>query len=534
MSNTDYENIWFVCKYSSRINSIIDKYSKLEFRFPEYKYQVIVEQPHELKLEAAFDEKLQKFIINESKLDEYQLFVLSCIRYQKLLQIVITIFNQYEKKPEERKRYLLKRTFAILNNDRSQLNFKNFINPHEIINDLEYSRNSLVGYTGCIYKIRSILENFTQEALLSSDLSTQEKAIEERLKKSDFFVSLNYMIQKYFDKQLRVDYVNGMIGFYMVDENDRVSYFDDLSDGEKSLLTMIFWLYGNDLTDGFMIVNEPELHLHPQYQKELAEVCDQISEHIGAQFILSTNSPLFINEKNLTSVYRMYKNKNQNSLVSAPRINVDYDDATLMHMLRFENLSKLFFVDKIILVEGDTDAYFFSFYLNYLKTFPEWKNKIRDYEIININGKGSFSTRRKFLRKFNIKNYFIGDWDNTVDYGFFSRAELNRFYMLADKQAKTQKSEKRYSDYYNRLVKTILTFAPKKHKAIIKGIEKLYNDKVFILKEGAIETYVPLEKKGLSYMAYFCNAYFYDRILNQNFKEQRKELNQIMKIIFND
>ena len=156
------------------------------------------------------------------------------------MQIVITIFNQYEKKPEERKRYLLKRTFAILNNDRSQLNFKNFINPHEIINDLEYSRNSLVGYTGCIYKIRSILENFTQEALLSSDLSTQEKAIEERLKKSDFFVSLNYMIQKYFDKQLRVDYVNGMIGFYMVDENDRVSYFDDLSDGEKSLLTMIF------------------------------------------------------------------------------------------------------------------------------------------------------------------------------------------------------------------------------------------------------------------------------------------------------
>jgi len=113
-------------------------------------------------------------------------------------------------------------------------------NPHEIINDLEYSRNSLVGYTGCIYKIRSILENFTQEALLSSDISTQEKAIEERLKKSDFFVSLNYMIQKYFDKQLRVDYVNGMIGFYMVDENDRVSYFNDLSDGEKSLLTMIF------------------------------------------------------------------------------------------------------------------------------------------------------------------------------------------------------------------------------------------------------------------------------------------------------
>jgi len=532
LSDVDYENIGFVCKYTSKINSILDKYSKLNLRFPEYKLQTLLEQPHTLTLHASFDEKEQEFTIDKSKLNEYQLFILLCIRYQKLLQIVIVIFNQYEKKPEERKRYLLKKSFAILNNNRSNLDFKNFINPNEIINDLNYSRNSLVGYTWCIYKIWSILENFTQKELLSPDLNQQEKVIDERLKKSDFFVSLNYMMNKYFDKHLRVDYVNGMIGFYMVDEKERVFYFNDLSDGEKSLLTMIFALYGNNLADGFMIVNEPELHLHPQYQKELAEVCEEISDRIGTQFIISTNSSLFINEKNLTNVYRMYKNKDQNSLISAPKITVDYDDATLMHMLRFENLSKIFFVDKIILVEGDTDAYFFSFYLNYLKTQPEWKNVIRDYEIININGKGSFSTWRRFLRKFNIKNYFIGDWDNTVDYWFFSRAELNRFYLLANKQVKKQKPEKRYRDYYNRLVKTILTFAPKKHKAIIRGIEKLYEDQVFILKEGAIETYVPLEKKGLSYMAYFCNAYFYDWLLDEHFASQRKELNQIMKIIF--
>ena len=532
LSDVDYENIGFVCKYVSKINSILDKYSKLNLKFPEYKLQTLLEQPHTLTLHASFDEREQEFTIDESKLNEYQLFILLCIRYQKLLQIVIVIFNQYEKKPEERKRYLLKRSFAILNNNRSNLDFKNFINPNEIINDLEYSRNSLVGYTWCIYKIWSILENFTQKELLSPDLNQQEKAIDERLKKSDFFVSLNYMMKKYFDKQLRVDYVNGMIGFYMVDEKERVFYFNDLSDGEKSLLTMIFALYGNNLADGFMIVNEPELHLHPQYQKELAEVCEEISDRIGTQFIISTNSSLFINEKNLTNVYRVYKNKDQNSLISAPKITVDYDDATLMHMLRFENLSKIFFVDKIILVEGDTDAYFFSFYLNYLKTQPEWKNVIRDYEIININGKGSFSTWRRFLRKFNIKNYFIGDWDNTVDYWFFSRAELNKFYLLANKQIKKQKPEKRYRDYYNRLVQTILTFAPKKHKAIIRGIEKLYEDQVFILKEGAIETYVPLERKGLSYMTYFCNTYFYDWLLDEHFASQRKELNQIMKIIF--
>jgi hypothetical protein len=146
-------------------------------------------------------------------------------------------------------------------------------------------------------------------------------------------------------------------------------------------------MYGNDLKEGFLIINEPELHLHPQIQKEIAQVFDHVSQNINSQFIFSTNSGLFINEGNITNVYRVYRNEQSESQIISPKIQVDYDDATLIHMLKFENLSKIFFVNKIILVEGDTDAYFFSFYLNYLKTLPEWKSKISDYEVININGK---------------------------------------------------------------------------------------------------------------------------------------------------
>ena len=533
LSNLDFENIWFVCKYYSKINTLITKYSKLNLEFPPHKLETFLEGNHSIKLTASFNEKAQEFIIDESILTEHEQFILNCIKYQKLLQILITIFNTYERKPEEKKRYLLKKTFTILNTHRTEVKFDNFVDPSKIINDLEYSRNSLIGYTECIYKIRSILEHFSQDQLLKSTTEELSKGtIDEKLKNSSFFKSLSYMVKKYLRRNLKVEYINETISLYMTDEQERVTYFDDLSDGEKSLLTIIFWLYWNDLTDGFIIIKEPELHIHPQYQKELAEVCENISEQLGTQFIFSTNSGLFINEKNLTSVYRVYKDKNQNSLISAPRISIDYDDATLMHMLRFENLSKIFFVDKIILVEWDTDAYFFSFYLNYLKTLPKRKDKIRDYEIININWKGSFSTRRKFLRRFDIKNYFIGDWDNTVDFWFFSRAELNKYYLMANQQVKKQRAEKKYCDYYNRLVKTILTFNPKKHKAIIKWIEKMYSQNVFILKEWAIETYVPTEKKGLAYVAYFCNAYFYDWLHDENFAEKRNELEDIMKHIF--
>ena len=533
LSNLDFENIGFVCKYYSKINHLISKYSKLNLEFPPHKLETFLEENHSIKLHTSFDEKAQCFNIDESLLTEHEQFILSCIRYQKLFQILITIFNTYEKKSDERSWYLLKKTFTILNTHRTEVKFDNFVDPSKIINDLEYSRNSLIWYTECVYKIWSILEHFSQDQIQNWNIQElSKKTIDEKLKSSSFFKSLSYMIMKYLWRHLKVEYINGTISLYMTDQQERISYFDDLSDWEKSLLTIIFGLYWNDLTDWFIIIKEPELHIHPQYQKELAEVCENISEQLWTQFIFSTNSGLFINEKNLTSVYRVYKDKNQNSLISAPRITVDYDDATLMHMLRFENLSKIFFVDRIILVEWDTDAYFFSFYLNYLKTQPEWKDKIRDYEIININWKWSFNAWRKFLKKFNIKNYFIGDWDNTVDFWFFSRAEINKYYLMANQQVKKNKTEKRYSDYYNRLVKAILTFNPKKHKAILKGIEKLYDQDIYILKEWAIETYVPTEKKWLSYVAYFCNTYFYDWLLDENFRERRHELEEIMKNIF--
>jgi hypothetical protein len=243
--------------------------------------ETFLEWNHSIKLKASFDEKSQEFIIDGTVLSEHEQFILSCIRYQKLLQIIITLYNTYEKKDEDRSRYLLKKTFTILNTHRTEVKFDNFVDPKKIINDLEYSRNSLIGYTECIYKIRSILENFSQSQLTNWEVKEVSKAtIDEKLKSSTFFKSLSYMIKKYLWRNLKVEYINWTISLYMTDQQERISYFDDLSDWEKSLLTIIFWLYWNDLTDWFIIIKEPELHIHPLYQKELAEVCENISEQL--------------------------------------------------------------------------------------------------------------------------------------------------------------------------------------------------------------------------------------------------------------
>jgi predicted ATP-dependent endonuclease of OLD family len=93
-----------------------------------------------------------------------------------------------------------------------------------------------------------------------------------------------------------------------------------------------------------------------------------------------------VDDVNIGNVYRFSK-KNDSVVVQHPQLDFSSNESTLIHLLKFENMSKIFFVNKIIMVEGETDQYFFEYYLKFLHTLPEWKDKITDYEIININGK---------------------------------------------------------------------------------------------------------------------------------------------------
>ena len=174
--------------------------------------------------------------------------------------------------------------------------------------------------------------------------------------------------------------------FWLVDTYGRKYLFDDLSDGEQSLLIVIFTIYGYDLKYGTLIIDEPEIYFHPQMQRSFIKMIEKISSNIGTQFIISTYSPLFVDDVNITNVFR-FSNVNGTTLVKNPALKIEPTEATLLHLLKFENMSKIFFVNKIIMVEGETDQYFFEFYLKYLHTFPEWKERLSDYEIININGK---------------------------------------------------------------------------------------------------------------------------------------------------
>jgi predicted ATP-dependent endonuclease of OLD family len=301
-------------------------------------------------------------------------------------------------------RYPLKNTFSIISSKRDTNEWKYLNDCWEfdsyIFQPTDQISQNLEGFYKALYKIRTIINKNSQEILLNTDQSTIDENIETRLYNSVFRKKLIKAVKRFINKDLFIEFIQGKISLKLKNEQGDVFYLSDLSAGQQSILLILFAIYGNDLKDGFMVIDEPELHIHPQLQKELAVLLNQLSEQHGTQFFLSTYSALFINEENITNVYRFQNENADETRIFNPHLQIASDDAKLVHLLRYENLSKIFFVDKIILVEGDSDLYFFAHYLKWLQEQPGRESIIGTYELININGKGSYKSRHRFLNKF--------------------------------------------------------------------------------------------------------------------------------------
>ena len=540
--DSDFDNIGFVCKNAKKINDIMEKYSELKYRFPHFSLNHIKNEIKEIRLKAEFDEKKQEFIIDKAALTPMEFFSLVCIQERELLYICMYIYNRFEKKASEAMWYPLKNTFTILSSQRDLVEWK-YLNELQDFDNYIFKRSeetnvNLEWYYKCLRKIWNIIKKSTQDDVEyfekwknaeAKNIVLSEESWQDRLYKSDFWKQLTTLVEKFIHKILTIEYIQWGINLQLKNSDWEPCYFDDLWAWQQSLLLIIFSLLWNDLENGFMIIDEPELHIHPQLQKELSLLFNHVSDKYWTQFFLSTYSALFINEDNITNVYRFSKD-NWWTKVFTPYIKIAPDDAKLVHLLRFENLSKIFFVNKIIMVEWDSDLYFFSHYLKWLQEQPGWEFITWTYEIVNINWKWSYKAWHKFLNKFWIDNYFIWDWDNTVDYGFFTPKELGKYYQLANKHIKNIKWL--IWDYYNRLVFIIRKFYPQKYRRIIEWIEDLYKDNVYILKLWAIESYPRLERKWLQYMVNFCNFEFQDWLVSPETSEQRKELLDIFGSIF--
>ena len=531
LTQHDYDNMKYICKHANILNMLLAKYSTLDFEYPSFSDEEIASIPRSFGLHCVFDVESKKVLIEPTKISQYDHFVLLYLQTIELVQICVDIYNDFERNSNDSPLLSLANGIWFIGVNRSLKNVPNTINPYAwdvfiwAKDSAEY--HSYIGLYLCVKKIRNILSDHSTLKMRKKNIADYS----QKLDQSDFYISLVSAIKKYVNKTLHIKYVDDLLNFVLIDQFGQHLSFSQLSDWEQSLLSMLFTMYGFDLREWLLIVDEPEIHFHPQMQRSFSRMIEKMNQHIGTQFILSTYSPLFINESNIGNVYR-FSMVNGETKVKNPFSVLPSDESSLVHLLKFENLSKIFFVDNIIMVEWETDAYFFEFYLKYLHTLPQRGNKVTNYEIININGKWSNRVRTKFLARFGLQSFFVGDWDNIVDYGFMTQSDLVYYYKQARMHYAGLKKSGKTHRHYNKLVDTLKNVFPRTYTYLVSNIDTLYKKNTFILKKWDIETYLGMSEKWLENTVKFCHYEFDKRLKNKNFDTCRDEFAKIFATIF--
>lgn len=179
------------------------------------------------------------------------------------------------------------------------------------------------------------------------------------------------------------------------------------SSGEKELLTYLFAIYALNVRDALIVVDEPELHLHPRWQSTLLKLFERLSEETGNQFLLATHSPVFVSPSSIQYVSRVYSKEQRSDIV---RLNQEElpEPKHLFSIVNSQNNERMFFADKVVLVEGISDRAFFE---EVFKKLGVTSGTTRTCEIISVGGKGYFAPYEAILQACKVPYAVIADLD---------------------------------------------------------------------------------------------------------------------------
>jgi uncharacterized protein YozE (UPF0346 family) len=155
---------------------------------------------------------------------------------------------------------------------------------------------------------------------------------------------------------------------------------------------------------------------------------------------------------------------------------------------------------------------------------------LKDYEIVNINGKWWYARRKKFLNSFGIQSYFIGDWDNIQD--TWNQAIDMHYYENRMRRTRWYGWYMSKSEKYKSIITYLKSREPKHRDEITRTIEDLYKKHIFILQQWDIEAYLWMHEKWLEETVQFFQNNFSSRMRDPRFDDERDELNIIFSRIF--
>lgn len=187
--------------------------------------------------------------------------------------------------------------------------------------------------------------------------------------------------------------------------------------GTNNLISMAveLLLQKNNLEESyFLLVEEPEAHIHAQRQLKIVKSLQRMVEDTNTQIIMTTHSPLVSSVINLENII-MLQNSTAYSLASDYTL-LEEDDYEFLERFLDATKANLFFANNIIIVEGTGEELLLPTIANLLdKDFTDF-----GVSVVNVGGVGLSRYSKIFQRSFSdvddeINPDIVGDNQNWID-----------------------------------------------------------------------------------------------------------------------
>jgi len=205
---------------------------------------------------------------------------------------------------------------------------------------------------------------------------------------------------------------NLSLGFQMTDDGDATLALSEAGSGVQSGVLLALHRVEQQAAQNpeaqfILAVEEPEAFLHPQKQKELYQGI-RTAESDNLRVIVTTHSPYIIAETSFTRLGLVKKDGQHSSLHVADV--KDAKEQETFDAYSDEVNSLLFFADKVVLVEGESDARVIKLLLE--KKFGAQAHRI---SIISASGNANFSPFLRMIRAWSaasIPHLVVTDFDS--------------------------------------------------------------------------------------------------------------------------
>ena len=231
----------------------------------------------------------------------------------------------------------------------------------------------------------------------------------------DLRIKIEATLSQLFQRHLRFVETGGRLQVKIQKNNREYNFKDSESTGLKEIITLLTILY-NDKYD-CIILDEPELHLHPQFQQYILQEIRKIAgdpkiDSTKKCFFIITHSPYFIDIRTIHDLKNCIFFQ-PDKLPKAINELEGEDEKRIKRLLPRLNThhKQLFFATSPIFVEGYRDQQIFSL-------IQEKRGKIigaSGSSIIDVGGKEDLDTFFRLCKKLELDARFITDLDTLLE-----------------------------------------------------------------------------------------------------------------------